>query len=189
MEASSAPAHPSTLPTRLQRFKDASIERSCLEARIQETIEKMKIVAVRRAERAEIELEEIRAKAVTVRSALKEICPLTPREIIEQKEILHPGPTVSIKSVPSSESMKREGTLPSPAGMSTVKNPNPDITSLRSMYPPVSPSSDDGFPVVDGPSSTTRSPIQGEPVPTDLTFSNSDEDEERFDKILELQAL
>jgi hypothetical protein len=184
MEAPNTPTSTTALPTRLRRFKDACVEKSCLEAQIEKMIERREILAIRKVERAEKELERIMTNAATVRFELESIRLPTCRGTAMKGEITKPEPP-EFNSGVTSENAKPEVISSPPGEGMAVKDPHSHSSCLG---PPSSStsSSDSSSIVLDGPSSTSVSPnIRNEAIPT---VPLSKDEEEHCDEILSSQA-
>jgi hypothetical protein len=184
MEAPNTPTSTTALPTRLRRFKDASVEKSCLEAQIEKMIERREILAIRKVERAEKELERIMTNAATARFELKSIRFPTCRGTAKKEEIMRLGPLEFDNSV-ASENAKPEVISSPPGEGMAVKDPLSHSPCLGSPFSSTSSSNGSSI-VLDGPSSiSVSSNIRNDAIPA---VPLSEDEEEHCDEILSSQA-
>ena len=143
MESSSSVTNPSGLPGRLKRFKDVCLQKRTLKGRIEKLIETREALAVRELERAESELERIKAKAVTVRSQMVESRPVSMADWGKSEEVMNFTSNGPLNPASLIKAAGLEGGSPSVRATSVVRDSTRNSPSFKSAESPVlSPSND-----------------------------------------------
>ena len=143
MESSSPVTNPSGLPGRLKRFKDVCLQKRALKGRIEKLIETREALAVRELERAESELERIKAKAETIRSQMVESRLVSMADGGKSEEVMNFTSNGPLNPASLIKAAGLEGGSPSLRATSVVRDSTRNSPSFKSAESPVlSPSND-----------------------------------------------
>jgi hypothetical protein len=187
MEYSNPVITPTSLPTRLQRFKDVCLEKRVLKGHIEKLMEKREALAVREFERAENELERIKANAAAVRAQMEESRLADVGDRMKNEEATNSTFNGPLNTALLSQTGDLEGGAPSLHGTLAVKGSIRTSISFKSAESPILLPSSHVCSIVGSPG--------GSPFKLDRrrdsdtpTIPIAEEDGQRCEELLESEA-
>jgi hypothetical protein len=144
MDSSNPAINPSNPATRLERFKAVCLEKRMLKENIEKLMEKRETCATREFERAESELERIRASATDVRAQLEQTRLAEVDSTVKSEEATSHTSNGPLNPALPSKTADLEGDRPSLLNGSVVKDSTRNSISFKSAESPIlSPESDE----------------------------------------------
>ena len=182
MDSSEPVINPSSLPTRLERFKEVCLERRKLKGHIEKLIEKREALAVHELECAERELKRVEANAEEVRAQMKGNRLSVVDGTAESEYAMYHTSGGHPHAAPLFKTADPEGDGPSPLDTLVVKDSARNSTSFKSAESPILlPTSDE---------SPTHAHFKLDPRSEDCTptIPIAEEDGKSCEKLLDSQT-
>ena len=137
MDPSEPVINPSSLPTRLERFKEVCLEKRILKGQIEKLIEKREALAVHELECAESELKRVEANAEEVRAQMQENRLSMVGGTAESDEAMYYTSSGSPHAAPLFKTADPERDGPSPLDTLVVKDSARNSPSFKSAESPI----------------------------------------------------
>ncbi len=147
MDSSDPVINPSSLPTRLERFKEICLEKRILKGHLEKLIEKREALAIHELESAESELKRVEANAEEVRAQMKETRLAEVGGTAKSDEAMSHASRGHPHAAPLFNTADPEGDGPSPLDTTVVKDSARNSTSFKSAESPILLPTSDQSPV------------------------------------------